>query len=76
MPCSNCNDCNCGNCCSPTPPPLPPTPPTCSGTSCEEFYDAKCVLYTGPAIPCLGITAGMSLNDYIQIIANRLCLFL
>ena len=70
----NCNtSCNCNQCCPPTPPPVPPTPPTCVGTQCEEIYDAACVNYSGPAIECMGITQGLSLNNIIQLFATKLC---
>jgi hypothetical protein len=70
----NCNTaCNCNQCCPPTPPPVPPTPPVCIGTQCEEVYDAACVNYSGPAIECMGITVGLSLNNIIQLFAAKLC---
>lgn len=70
----NCNTaCNCNQCCPPTPPPVPPTPPVCIGTQCEEVYDAACVNYSGPAIECMGITEGLSLNNIIQLFAAKLC---
>jgi hypothetical protein len=48
-------------------------PPVCVGNPCEEIYPGECVAYTGPAIECLGITNGMSLNEIVQILASQLC---
>ena len=71
---SNCNQgCNCSNCCPPITPPTPPVPPTCVGTNCAEIYDGACIDYTGPAIPCFGITSGFSLNTVVQLFANKIC---
>lgn len=63
-----CNPCNEPEPCVPAPPP-----PDCVGEPCEEIVLDTCVRYTGPAIPCLGILTGASLNQVIQIIAERLC---
>ena len=63
-----CNPCNEPEPCVPAPPP-----PDCVGEPCEEIVLDTCVRYTGPAIPCLGILTGASLNQVIQIIAARLC---
>lgn len=70
----NCNPgCGCNNCCPPVPPPVPPTPPMCEGTDCVELYDAACVKYTGPAIPCMNIASGVSINSIIQTLAANIC---
>lgn len=63
-----CNPCNEPEPCVPAPPP-----PDCVGEPCEEIVLDTCVRYTGPAIPCLGILTGATLNQVIQIIAARLC---
>lgn len=63
--------------CSPCRNTVPATcvagPPVCQGSQCEEIYPGACVLYSGPNIPCLGITNGMSLNDIVQILGEQLC---
>ena len=70
----NCNQgCGCNNCCPPITPPIPPVPPICVGTKCEEIYDAACVNYTGPALPCFNITTDTNLNSVIQTIATNIC---
>jgi|688.fasta_scaffold10085_10 DUF971 family protein len=63
-----CNPCN-----EPEPCIEVPAPPDCIGEPCDEIVLDTCVRYTGPAIPCLGITTGANLNQVIQIIAARLC---
>jgi hypothetical protein len=63
-----CNPCN-----EPEPCIEVPAPPDCIGEPCDEIVLDTCVRYTGPAIPCLGITTGANLNQVIQIIAERLC---
>lgn len=65
---SGCNTCN-----QAVPPACVAAPPVCAGSQCEEIYPGACVVYTGPAIECLGITTGMSLNDVVQILAAELC---
>ena len=50
-----------------------PSPPDCVGEPCEEIVQGDCVRYTGPAIPCLDIVQGESLNSVIQKIATKLC---
>jgi hypothetical protein len=63
-----CNPCKEPEPCVPAPPP-----PDCVGEPCEEIVLDTCVRYTGPAIPCLGIETGVSLNSILQIIAEKLC---
>jgi hypothetical protein len=63
----------CHQCNEPEPCVELPAPPDCTGEPCEEIVLDTCVRYTGPAIPCLGITTGANLNQVLQIIANRLC---
>lgn len=63
----------CHQCNEPEPCVPLPAPPDCTGEPCEEIVLDTCVRYTGPAIPCLGITTGANLNQVLQIIAARLC---
>ncbi len=67
------NNNGCNTCNPAIPPPCVEPPPVCEGTECEEIYPGTCVVYSGPDISCLGITNGMSLNDIIQTIGERLC---
>lgn len=66
------NNTNCRQC-DPIPQVCVNPPQACDECNCEEIYSGECVTYTGPNIDCLGITNGMSLNDALQIIAERLC---
>lgn len=63
--CKPCND--------PQPCVEVPAPPDCIGEPCDEIVLDTCVRYTGPDIPCLGITTGTNINQIVQIIAARLC---
>lgn len=63
----------CNPCHEPEPCIEVPAPPDCVGEPCEEIVLDTCVRYTGPAIPCLGILTGDSLNEVIQLIAAKLC---
>lgn len=57
MSCNPCNDC---------PPEVSYTLPDCpGGESCEEILNSKCVKYTGPNLPSLGITSGERLKDVL-----------
>lgn len=38
------------------------TAPCPEGTPCEETYKAECEIYTGPNLPAVGITNGMSVK--------------
>jgi len=56
--CSDCPDC---------PEVITPLPlPDLSGL-CGDTYDLSCVIYTGPAIPCMGITANMFITDILDL---------
>ena len=59
--------------CAPVSPVCVTPPPVCGGCECEETYSGACVQYTGTDLDCLGITRGMSLNEMIQILADKLC---
>jgi len=57
MSCNPCNDC---------PPEVSYTLPDCpDGESCEEILNGKCVKYTGPNLPSLGVTSGERLKDVL-----------
>jgi hypothetical protein len=51
---------------------IPPAPP-CDGEPCAEVVLGPCVRYTGPAIPCVGITTGMNFNAVVQLLAAKIC---
>ncbi len=59
--------------CTPAPNVCITPPPVCEGCECEEIYSGECVQYTGQDLECLGITRGMSFNEIIQILADKLC---
>lgn len=65
---SYCVECNQGN----TPAITLPAPPECVGTNCAEVYPSDCMVYSGPAIPCKGISTGESLSSILQKIGGCL----
>ena len=57
MSCNPCNDC---------PPDVSYTYPDCpAGESCDEILGSKCVKYTGPNLPSLGVSSGERLKDVL-----------
>lgn len=75
--CSNCNNCKDECSCIPkgvtTPnyclsdtPPCPEPPP------CTETFDSQCVIYTGDGNDCVGIKANQTVEEIIDIIANKI----
>jgi hypothetical protein len=57
MSCNTCNDC---------PPSVSYTLPDCpNGESCEEILNGKCIKYTGPNLPSLGVSSGERMKDVI-----------
>lgn len=64
--------CNCGNpwhdkwC----PEFLQPAEACPAGPKCDEETSTDCVLYTGPNLPCFGITNGMTITQVIAILYN------
>lgn len=62
--------CNCGNpwhyswC----PEFLQPAEACPAGPKCDEEISTDCVLYTGPDLPCFGITHGMTISEVISIL--------
>ena len=59
---SYCVECNQNS----TPAITLPAPPDCPGTQCAEVYPSDCMVYSGPAIPCKGVTTGESLSSALQ----------
>ena len=62
--------CNCGNpwhygwC----PDFLQPADPCPGGPQCVDKISTDCVIYTGPDLPCLGITTNMTLTEVLHIL--------
>lgn len=57
MACNPCNAC---------PPSVSYTYPDCpAGESCDEILGSKCVKYTGPNLPSLGVVNGERLKDVL-----------
>lgn len=57
MSCNPCNDC---------PPEVSYTYPDCpDGESCDEILGSKCIKYTGPNLPSLGVSSGERLKDVL-----------
>jgi hypothetical protein len=57
MACNPCNDC---------PPEVSYVYPDCpDGESCDEILGSKCVKYTGPNLPSLGVSSGERLKDVL-----------
>lgn len=75
--CSKCN--NCKNECSCIPKGVT-TPNYClSDTSpcpepapCTETFDSQCVIYTGDGNECIGIENGQTVEEIIDILANKI----
>jgi hypothetical protein len=42
-------------------------------SGCTQATGSDCITWTGPDIPCLGITQGMSITDTENIIACKVC---
>lgn len=64
---------NCQPCQPECPPVEVPLPPACTGEPCEEIVTGICVKYTGPNIPCVGITTNMTFNQVVQLLAAKIC---
>lgn len=62
--------CNCGNpwhygwC----PDFLQPADPCPGGPQCVDKISTDCVIYTGPNLPCIGITTNMTLTEVLHIL--------
>jgi hypothetical protein len=54
---------------------LPPNPPQpcAGGEPCPEVLTARCVVYDGVAVPCLGVTRGERLETVLPKILTALC---
>jgi len=66
--------CNCGNpwhydwC----PEFLAPAEACPAGPKCDELVSTDCVLYTGPDIPCYGITTNMTITEVLDILYHAI----
>jgi hypothetical protein len=49
---------------------LPPAETCPDGEPCDEQVSTECVLYTGPNLPCFGITTNMTMTEVIAILYN------
>lgn len=45
----------------------------CGQTGCQGTGDAKCVFYTGPALPCSGIATNDNLEVALQKVEEQIC---
>ena len=55
-----------------TPAALCPGQEPCVGEICEEKISTDCVLYTGPDVPCYGITNGMTVTEILLLILQHI----
>ena len=51
---------------------LPPAQPCSGGEACEEQVSTDCIIYTGPNIPCYGVTTGMTITEVLDILYQAL----
>lgn len=75
--CSNCNNCKDECSCIPTGVTTPnyclsDTPPCPQPAPCTETFDSKCIIYTGDGNECLGIEADQTVEEIIDILAQKL----
>lgn len=67
--------CNCGNpwhdkwCPSFIPTPAEQCP---GGEPCDEQVSTDCVIYTGPDLPCYGVTSGMTITEVLDILYHAI----
>lgn len=66
--------CNCNNNCHDTfcPQYLQAVTTPCDEPGCDQQLTTDCVIYTGPDLPCLGITTGMQLTEILLSILYEL----
>ena len=58
-------------CCCSQGTPLVCTTTTCADYQvCDKTIESDCVIYTGPAIPCAGVTTGMTVTQVIDILLD------
>lgn len=50
-----------------------PSPCNTGNNPCPQYPDAKCVVYTGPALPCMGAVTNTRLDIILQKIDTKLC---
>lgn len=62
--------CNCTNNCHETfcPQYLQAVTTPCDEPGCDQQLTTDCVIYTGPDLPCLGLTTGMQLTEILLAI--------
>jgi hypothetical protein len=75
--CSNCNNCKDECSCIPTGVTTPnyclsDTPPCPEPAPCTETFDSQCVIYTGDGNDCLEIESGQTVEEIIDILAEKL----
>jgi hypothetical protein len=75
--CSNCNNCKDECSCIPTGVTTPnyclsDTPPCPEPAPCTETFDSQCVIYTGDGNECIGIEADQTVEEIIDILAQKL----
>jgi hypothetical protein len=51
---------------------LPPAETCPDGEPCDEQVSTDCVIYTGPSIPCYGITTGMTVTQLLSILYSSI----
>jgi hypothetical protein len=75
--CANCNNCKDECSCIPTGVTTPnyclsDTPPCPEPAPCTETFDSQCVIYTGDGNDCLEIESGQTVEEIIDILAEKL----
>lgn len=75
--CSNCNNCKDECSCIPTGITTPnyclsDTPPCPEPAPCSETSDSQCVIYTGDGNECIGIQADQTVEEIIDLLAQKL----
>lgn len=75
--CANCNNCKDECSCIPTGVTTPnycisDTPPCPEPAPCTETFDSQCVIYTGDGNECLNIESGQTVEEILDILAEKL----
>lgn len=64
--------CNCGatlgSLCGDVLQPAPSCADLGGSSNCQEIFSTDCIIYTGPDLPCYGITTNMTLTEILEII--------
>ena len=75
--CNHNQPCGCADAGLTTPPPCAQGTPECpDGNPCAENFDAGCIIYNGPELPCLDIFPGMDMQEVIVSLNGNLAPFL